>query len=322
MKHLGSIHTKEAMKSYILAADLLPEHLWHMAFSVSEDLRLKTEEFRLRAGRPMALTVNGQMQLLKEVVVQQADIDAVLAKATRCSMHSFEQQLCQGFLTVQGGHRIGIGGILAEKGNGLIPREIHTLNIRIARQYFGIAQSAAAALFPNGQLCSALILAAPGIGKTTLLRDLCRILSQNHKVSVVDGRFELDGTGFDLGNCDLLQGGSKAACVEMLMRGMSPECIAVDEITAPEDGIAIAEAAHTGVRFLATAHGASIDDLQMRPLYKNLDAQRIFEKVLLLERTPVGRAYRIYERRIKDDKNTWTHSDHHFLLDDGIFDAT
>jgi len=322
MKHLGSIHTKEVMKSYILAAGLLPEHLWHMAFSVSENLRLHTEEFRLRVGQPMALTVDGRMQLLQDTVVQQADIDAVLAKATRCSMHSFEQQLGQGFLTVQGGHRIGIGGILAEKENGLIPRAIHTLNIRIARQYLGIAQKAAQTLFPADQLCSVLILAAPGIGKTTLLRDLCRILSQNHRVSVADCRFELGGTGFDLGNCDLLQGGSKAACIEMLLRGMSPECIAVDEITAPEDGVAIAEAAHTGVRFLATAHGASIEDLETRPLYRDLVAQRIFEKVVLLERTSAGRVYRIYERSIKDDKNTWTHSDRHFLLDDGVFDAS
>ena len=319
MRNTESLYKKEAIKSYILAADLLPDHLWQAAFSIPESLRKSAEEFRLRAGCPMVLTIDGKPHLLADTLVQPSDLEAVLAKVSRCSIHSFDSQLRQGFITAKGGHRVGLCGTYTDAPNGKMIGSLQAINIRIARQYIGLVNQLAEMLYANGDLSNALILAPPGVGKTTLLRDLCRILSARHRISVADCRFELYGEGYDLGFCDVVQGGRKAEAIEMLLRAMSPELIAVDEITAAEDVQTMLEAAHTGVCFLATAHGSGMEDLMRRPLYRRLMEAEIFEKVVLLERTPRGRAYRIFERSETDDKNSWTGHDRHLLLDDGAF---
>ncbi len=316
------VQRKEGLKRYILAADLLPEALWQAAFSIPEDKRLKAEEFRLREGRPMTLTVDGQIVSLPNTLVQQKDLEAVVAKVSRCSLHSHDAQLRQGFLTAKGGHRVGLCGVYTDTTAGKIPQSITSVNIRIARQVMGIGDALTEQLFPCGRLCGVLLLSSPGVGKTTLLRDLCRKLSYRFRLSVADCRFELAGDGFNLGLCDVLQGGQKSECIDLLLRSMSPQIIAVDEITAEEDVQALVEAGHVGVSFLATAHGNSIEVLSHRPLYRQLMDAGIFEKIVLLERTETGRAYRIYERRENDDQNPWAYSDRYILLDDGAVDGT
>lgn len=171
---------------------------------------------------------------------------------------------------------------------------LSSLSIRIAKQVTGVGGQALSGILDRGQLCSTLILAPPGVGKTTLLRELVRRISDGIgmaplRVGLADERGEVAALWegrpqFDVGRrTDVMSGCSKADGISILLRGMSPRVLAVDEITAAEDVEAIAWAAGCGVTLLATAHGGSVDDLQRRPLYRQLVDLGLFRRILVLE---------------------------------------
>ena len=183
-------------------------------------------------------------------------------------------------------------------------RELSSLNIRIARQVTGVGDKLLLQLRDGGALPSVLVLAPPGAGKTTLLRDMIRGLSTGVgglplRVGVADERGELgavyDGVPqLDLGpHTDVMDGCSKADGLMLLLRGMNPQVLAVDEITAPSDIDALETAAGCGAALLATAHGQGLKDLTCRPLYSRLLERCIFQKVLLIERQGSARRYRL-----------------------------
>lgn len=186
----------------------------------------------------------------------------------------------QGYLTAPGGHRIGIcGEIIWKNGSVAGIRDPSSVCIRVAKDYPGIAQKAAEA---KG---SVLIIGAPGWGKTTLLRDLVRQRAKEQAICVVDTRRELFPQGLERGNrVDVLTGCPKPSGIEMLLRTMGPDCIAVDEITAQDDCCALLQAAYCGVSLLATAHASSVQDLHQRSVYRTLVEQNIFPTLLVLRR--------------------------------------
>jgi len=316
---------REAMKSYILSANLLPERLWRAAFILPEDDRICAEEFRLRAGRPFSVVADGKQRDIYSnghpVITYDEDIENVLAKATECSLHSWESQIRQGFITVKGGNRIGLCGHIAEGERGATITQITSIDIRIAKQMIGAANGLAERVMRGG-FEDTLIVSPPGVGKTTLLRDMCRVLSRYYRVSVADSRYEIGGsisgeTVFDLGGCDVMQGGNKGQVISMLLRAMSPEIIAVDEITSKEDVKAILEASYTGCSFLATAHGDSLERMYRRPLYKAMLDSGMFKKIIFLERLGSQRICRIYERDDEGAENNWRGDDNYIMLGDG-----
>lgn len=290
------------------AAGLLPSGLRQFAFAVPRAERVIAEEVRLRVGYPMSITLpEGEMYLRESPVITSSDLYTVLEIATKASAHTALEHVRQGFVTVQGGHRLGLcGSVVCKDGNIHNLRCISSLNIRIARQIPGIGNKLLCSIRAKGNVPSVLVLAPPGAGKTTLLRDLIRGLSSgvggtSLRVGVADERGELGAMWngvpqLDLGpHTDILDGCSKAEGLMMLLRGMNPQVLAMDEITAPEDINALQMAAGCGVSLLATAHGGSMNDLHTRPLYEMILCNKIFHLLLHIEVINGVRRYRLEE---------------------------
>lgn len=290
------------------AAGVLPFGLRQLALSLPAAERATAEEFRLRVGRPMSVTFpDGERVLSGRLRLSEEDLRSVLELATQASVHAVLEQVRNGFVTIRGGHRVGLCGTAVVKHDAVSTlKEISSLNIRIARQITGIGEGPLRALMGDRGMPSTLILAPPGAGKTTLLRDLIRCLSSGVggapvRVGVADERGELGamyhGTPqFELGeHTDVMDGCAKADGLMMLLRGMNPQVLAVDEITAPEDIQALECAAGCGVILLATAHGRKVSDLRKRALYARLLEKRVFRKVLVIEQENGVRRYRTEE---------------------------
>ena len=242
-------------------------------------------ELRLRRGQPPQLILRDQKYELHRLVSQQ-DLDFCINAATRYSPWN-AASASMGYLTIRGGHRIGIcGESIFRDGISVGVRNMRSLCIRVARDITGISGSED---LTSG---SALIIGAPGWGKTTLLRDLIRRISQHQTVSVIDERQELFPDGFDSGKeTDILTGCSKAQGILQALRTMGPEVIAVDEITAPEDCRAVQQADYCGVRLLATAHAGSLRELRSRELYREI--LPVFDLVYILQKDQTYRLERM-----------------------------
>ena len=236
----------------------------------------KLQELRLRINEPPELVLLGKSHWLKGKISRD-DLNFIVNTASRYSPWA-ASTVAQGYITAPGGHRIGLcGEVVCRNGTVEGIREVHSLCIRIARDFPGIGKDAA------DLKGSILILGAPGWGKTTLLRDLIRQLSEKECISVVDERGELFPEGFPPGKrSDILTGCPKSQGIEMLLRTMGPSCIAVDEITAEKDSAALLRAANCGVRLLATAHAASVQDFRRRSVYRTLIENGIFKNLLVL----------------------------------------
>ncbi|MBR5537068.1 MAG: stage III sporulation protein AB [Clostridia bacterium] len=285
------------LKSFHTAAQLLPERLWKAAYSLDEQQRQQCEELRVRLGRPLAATVAGRTVLLGDgaVLPVKEELDQLLARATECSVHTYLEQLWQGYLTTKHGHRLGICSQMVS-GERQVLRGLSSVNIRVARQIRGLDE--AVPVCGKDGFQSTLILAPPGAGKTTLLRELCRRLSLDWRVAIADERYEIaacaDGKPrFSVGACDVLSGGHKRETVPMLLRSMSPQILAVDEITQEEDCRVLLDCVGCGCGLLATAHGTGADDLKRRPAYRQLLEHQVFRQVIRIEQKGGGRRYEL-----------------------------
>ncbi|NRD80717.1 stage III sporulation protein AA [Bacillus sp. BRMEA1] len=257
------------------------------------------EEIRIRINRPIEITISGGPPRFLGYIVQPDDAFHFMNKISQFSIYTLEEELKRGYITISGGHRIGLAGkVILEDGKVKAVRDISSFNIRIAREKVGIGDPMIPFIY-QGNWMNTMVIGPPQTGKTTLLRDLARIIStgivsvdiQASKVGIVDERSEIAGCvngipqlsfGYRL---DVLDACPKAEGMMMMIRSMSPEVLIVDEIGRKEDAEAIQEAVHAGIKLMMTTHGSSLDEIRNRPSLKEILNQRIFDRFIVLNRS-------------------------------------
>ena len=225
-------------------------------------------EIRLRAGRcAAAVTVSGKI-IPCSAPFSEKDIADCFAELCRYSVHSYSREIAEGFITLDGGHRVGLCGTAVMSGGAVVSvKDISSLNIRIAREVRGCAEELYGRFFAGG-LCSLLLAGRPMSGKTTLLRDLSRMLGEKYRVALIDSRNELSASvrglpTLDVGeNTDVLCGYTKPAGIMTALRSLSPDVIICDEIG--DDYDAVEQCLFCGVKVIAAAHAGSLSELSRR----------------------------------------------------------
>ncbi|WMM26926.1 stage III sporulation protein AA [Tissierella sp. MB52-C2] len=298
-------------KIYDSVIENLSDELNEILMKIPHSHKLRTEEIRMRNGRPLSISsggkdffvaINGSLTSIPSnaVIVNQKHIIDTFQIISNYSVYAYTEEIKNGYITIRGGHRVGIGGKIVYGLNGVENiKNISSLNIRIGREVLGVSDNVLPYITKDSNnFYNTLIISPPQCGKTTLLRDIVRNLSngvvgnsKGFKVSLVDERSELAGmyNGIaqkDVGiRTDILDGCLKSDGIIMAIRALSPDIIAVDEIGGKKDVEAIHEALRAGIKLMATVHGGTLEEVRNKSSMRELFRENIFERFIILDRS-------------------------------------
>ena len=267
-------------------------------------------EIRIRSKNKI-IVICGKNEFVLDLVASPKIILDILLNVSKMSIYAIQTDLNNGFVVIRGGHRIGVcGEVVYENGKIKNIKNICSLNIRVAHQIFGCADTVMPQIIVNGIFQNTLIVSPPGCGKTTLLRDIIRLLSNGIKtlgfsgknVSLIDERGEIascyEGVPtLDIGiRTDVMSNIDKSTGMSMVIRSMAPDIIATDEIGSSDDVLAIKAAILSGVKVIFTMHGDSLKSILENPNIKELLDMNIFSKIILLSSGKIpGIVEKIYD---------------------------
>lgn len=277
--------------------------------NIPSKIKKNIEEIRLRVNSPLMVSLNGYDYFVNRdgsisyeekdsVIVTRENIKTTFNLVSNYSVYALEEDIKRGFITIKGGHRVGLAGKIVYSDQGLETlKDITSLNIRIAKEKLGVSKKIMKYLINGSTIYHTLIISPPQCGKTTLLRDIVRNISngisdlnfKGLKVGVVDERSEIAATYMGVPQnmlgprTDILDGCRKEDGIIMLIRSMSPQVIATDELGGSEDIKIIHEALKAGVKILSTVHGTDIEDVMGKPNMKKIIKDKIFDRFIILD---------------------------------------
>lgn len=324
---------KEELKTYIQSfnrlIEIIPESISSKLYQLNDEYKIQVQEIRIRINKPTELILK-KNSILIEPNSTRKDIDTIFKNICNSSVYSFQEQIKNGFITFKGGHRVGIASSAVIEDNQIYNlRDITSLNIRIAKEFKGLSKNIYEQI--KNDTKGTLIVGAPSSGKTTILRDLARILSKenNSKVTIIDEKNELASIYkgepcMDIGMCDVLTGFPKSIGILRAIRYLSPNIIVCDEIGDLSDAKAINQSLNSGVRVIASIHAKDEKELMQKPQVIPILYSNAFEKIIFLKdsKSPGEISKIIKVGELIDVENSRSYFDSNIRYFDRLFNIT
>ncbi len=288
--------------------EILPVHIKKI-FSNLKGLE-EMQEIRLKVNKPLIIQI-GNEEIITDYIATLQDIKLILQHISNYSIYAYEEEIKQGYLTIKGGHRVGMcGSCVVEDGKIKTIKSLGSINIRVCKEIEGCSNKVIPFILDNNQVLNTIIISPPRCGKTTLIRDIARNLSdgikainlRGRKVCIIDERSEISGCynavpQMNVGvRTDVLDNCPKAEGIMMAIRSMAPEIIICDEIGTHKDIESILMALSSGIKLITTIHGYGIEDLYSRKVFKDVIDNHVFRRAIVLsDKNGVGTVEFIYD---------------------------